>query len=374
MSEVTIQPVQSRGRRRQFLRLPWKLYAGDPNWVPPLRQHAEQLLGFRKHPFYLDAASQAFLATRGGEPVGRILAIVNRAHNRLHGDKRGFFGFFETIDDPAVAHGLLNAAADWLRQRGMEQVRGPMNPSLNYESALLIEGFDLPPNFMMTYNPAYYPPLLESWGLAKAQDLYAYWGHIGMLESVDPKLRKMIDAGTERFGIELRLMDQSRFREEVELFLDIYNLSFAGSWGFVPMSKPEIEHLAASLKHLIVPEMAVVAEVEGKPIGAAFCLLDYNVRIREIDGRLYPFGFLKLLRNRKQIKRIRVMSANVLPEYQRWGVGLLVLSGLLPLTGAWGIEEAEFSWIMESNRLSWGSLERGGAKRTKTYRIYDKDL
>jgi GNAT superfamily N-acetyltransferase len=148
----------------------------------------------------------------------------------------------------------------------------------------------------------------------------------------------------------------------------------AGTWGFVPLSADEIRHLAAGLRHLIVPELALMAEVDGKQIGACFGLLDYNPRIREIDGRLFPFGFLKLVTNRRAIKKVRLIATNVVPEYQRWGVGLVLLSGLVPHVRTWGIEEAEFSWVLESNKLSRGSLERGGAQRSKTYRLYDLEI
>jgi GNAT superfamily N-acetyltransferase len=238
----------------------------------------------------------------------------------------------------------------------------------------LVDGFDRSPFIMMTYNPPYYEKLFQAAGLEKSQDLYAFWGHIDMLGGLDAKLKYMSDCATERFGIAMRPMNKKKFRQEVEMFLDIYNQSMAGTWGFVPLSANEIRHMAAGMKYLIQPRLAVEAEVQGKPIGASFAMLDYNPRIKEIDGRLLPFGFAKLLGNKRGIKNMRVISTNVVPEYQAWGVGLVLLGGLLPMVHEWGIREAEFSWVLESNKLSRGSLERGGAVHYKTYRLYEMEL
>lgn len=371
MANLEIKPVQSRRDEKQFLDYPWKLYENDPNWIPPLRANQKELVGFKPHPFYKQAEGQAFLARRGGQVQGRVLALVNHAHNRRHKEERGFFGFYESIDDPEVARGLFDAVRQWLAERNIEKLRGPTNPSLNYECGLLIEGFDTPPTFMMTYNPPYYARLWEDYGFRKAQDLYAYEAHKDMLATVDPKLAFIVEEATRRFNVKMRSLDKSRFRDEVTMFLDLYNKSLAGTWGFVPFSDDEIGRLAAGLKHLIVPELAAVAEVEGRPVGAMFCLLDYNPRIKEIDGRLFPFGFVRLLWNRKKIPKARLLSANVLPEFQRWGLGLVLGAHMVPLGLSWGMTEAEMSWVLESNHLSRKSIERGGGKRTKTYRIYD---
>jgi GNAT superfamily N-acetyltransferase len=173
--------------------------------------------------------------------------------------------------------------------------------------------------------------------------------------------------------VTVRPLDRRRFDDEVRMFLDIYNSSLVGTWGFVPLSDGEVRHVAASLRHLIVPELALVAEVEGKPIGTAFCLLDYNPRIKGMQGRLFPFGFIRLLWNKRGIKRMRVISTNVVPAYQAWGVGLALSGALVQPILDWGVEETEFSWVLESNYLSKRTLERGGAIITKTYRLYQDD-
>jgi GNAT superfamily N-acetyltransferase len=303
--------------------------------------------------------------------VGRIAAIVNHVHNERYKEKRGFFGFFETSEDERVATGLLDAARSWLSEQGMDKMRGPMNPSMNYECGTLVDGFFEPPTFMMTYNHPWYDRLIQNAGFVKSQDMYAFWGHVEMLRGLDEKVKFVCEESIKRFNVHLRPLNRKRFMPEVKMFLHIYNESLGGTWGFTPLSDGEIEHAAQGLRYLIVPEMTTVAEVEGRPVAAVFGLLDYNRRIKQINGRLFPFGFLRLLWNRKQLKRVRLVSTNVIPEFQRWGLGLVVMSRLVPEALKWGIEEGEFSWVLESNHLSYKTLKRGGAKLTKTYRIYD---
>ncbi len=371
MSEISIQPVRTRKQQRQFLQFPWKLYRGDENWVPPLRGDQKALVGYAPHPFYRRNRAQTFLAYRHGDVCGRIAAILNHDHNEHHNEQRGFWGFFECVDDQQAASALFDAVRSWFAEQGIDKLRGPMNPSLNYTLGLLIEGFDSPPTFMMTYNPPYYQRLVEHYGFRKAQDLYAYEGRVEQLPKTTEKLKPVATRVIEYFGIKLRPLDTSHFFDDVEAFLEVFNRSLEGTWGFVPMTREEIRHAAKGLRWLIVPELAVGAEIDGRLVGATFCLPDYNPRIKAIDGRLFPFGFLRLILAKHKIKRVRLLATNVVPEYQRTGVGLALMHGLVPKALEWGLEEAEFSWVLESNLLSRGSLEKGGARRTKTYRIYD---
>ncbi len=371
MPQLEVIPVSSRRERKQFFDLPWELYRGDPNWVPPLRLVQKELLNYRHHPFYDDAEIQTFLALRDGRPCGRVAAIVNHAHNRQYDEKRGFFGFFESEEDDQISGRLFDTARAWFAERDIEAIRGPVNPSLNYECGLLIEGFHEPPWFMMTYNKDYYGRLIETYGFRKAQNLYAFWGHVDMLDEISRRLSSLSQNLLERFNLKCRVMDIKRFDEEIKTFLDIYNKSLVATWGFVPMSDGEIKSQAAGMKQMIVPELTTMAEIDGKPIGTMFGLLDYNPRIKAIDGRLLPLGFLKLLRKRKELTRVRLISTNVLPEYQSWGIGIALVARLVPDVLKWGIQEAEFSWVLESNGLSYKTLKKGGAKITKKYRIYD---
>ena len=373
MSDLHVIPASTRREKKDFLQFPWTLYENDPYWIPPLRGNQRELVGYKRHPFYANNQAQTFVAYRDGQVCGRIAAIVNQGHIERHKERRGFFGFFECIYDQKVADALFDAARDWLSERDIRCFRGPTNPSLNHELGLLIDGFDSSPTFMMTYNPPFYAELIENYGFKKTQDLYAYWGHVDMLPKISERLAPLAKQVVEHLDLTLRPLDKSRFAQEAASFLDVYNRSLTNTWGFVPMSDAEIRHMAAGLRYLMVPELAVGAEVDGKLIGAVFGLPDYNPRIKEIDGRLFPFGFLHLLRRKKDIKKIRLISTNVLPEYQLMGVGLVLMSELVPMTMEWGLEEAEFSWVLESNTLSRGSLEKGGAKLKKTYRLYDWD-
>jgi GNAT superfamily N-acetyltransferase len=371
MSHLEVIRVNNRRERKLFFNLPWDLYQGDPHWIPPIRLVQKELLNYRRHPFYDDAEIQTFVALRDGEPCGRIAALVNHAHNRQYHEQRGFFGFFESVEDAEVSGALLDAGRAWLAERGIEAIRGPVNPSLNYECGLLIEGFHEPAWFMMTYNKPYYGRLLEEYGFRTAQNLVAFWGHIDMLDEISKRLYSVSHSISERFNLQCRPMDVSNFGEEINTFLEIYNKSLVSTWGFVPMSAGEVRKQAAGLKQMIVPELTTVAEIDGKPVGTMFGLLDYNPRIKEMDGKLFPFGFLKLLRKRHALKRVRLISTNVLPEYQSWGIGLALVSRLVPDALKWGIEQAEFSWVLESNDLSYKTLKKGGAKISKRYRIYD---
>jgi GNAT superfamily N-acetyltransferase len=371
MSAVTVEPVVTRSQQKQFLNFPWRLHRDDPHWVPPLRFEQRELVGYRPHPFYEKNRVQTFLAYRGGEVCGRIAAILNQVHNEFRKERLGFWGFFECIDDQEAAAALFDAVKQWFAAQDIHALRGPTNPGMNYTWGLLVEGFDSPPTFLMPYNPAYYARLVEGCGFCKSQDLYAYWADAGMLPASSAKHGPIAEQIVEHFNVKIRTLDQSRFQADVEEFLAVYNRSMANHWNFAPMSAGEVRHMAKGLRHLLVPELAVAAEIDGRMVAAALALLDFNPTIKRIDGRLFPFGFLRLLWAKRKIKYVRLMAANVLPEYQLLGVGLVLLRAMVPKGLEYGIREVEYSWVAESNRLSRGSLEKGGTKRIKTFRLYD---
>lgn len=368
---VSVRPVRTRSDKKKFLRLPWRLYESDPQWVPPLLYSQRGLVAYAHHPFYDDAEVQTFLAECDGRVCGRIAAIVNHGHNRKFDDRLGFFGFFEAEDNQQVASALFDAAGDWLASQEMTSIRGPCNPSINYECGLLIEGCDSPPTFMMTYNPPYYQRLVEEYGFVKSQDLFTFCAGREMMDSVDPKVPFIIEEFQRRFDIKFRPLDVKRFDDDVRLFLRLYNDAMAGHWGFSPLSEAEVKHLSGELKHVIIPELTSFAEHDGRVVAALLTLPDINATIRKMNGRLFPFGIFTLLRNRRKVKRARLVATVVAPEFQRWGLGPVVQANVLPRGLELGMEEAEFSWVAESNQLSAQTLRRGGLEASKTHRLYD---
>jgi hypothetical protein len=256
----------------------------------------------------------------------------------------------------------------------MTAVRGPVNPSLNYTCGLLIDGFNCPPCFLMTYNRPYYAALLEACGFAKVQDLYAYEMDTGRLAVLTAKYKPAVLSVLDRPDIVIRSANRAKLRQEIETYLDIYNRSLDGTWGFTPLQPREASHIASELKKLIEPQFTAFAEINGKPIGAVFALLDYNQIFRKLNGRLLPFGFVRLITGRRKITTVRAMTLTMVPGYQDAGLSVVLLDKLTEPAAKWGIQCWEMSWILESNSRSRGSLERAGMKRTKTYRIYDKML
>ncbi len=371
MSSISVIPVSTKAQQKAFVKFAWDHYQDDPNWVPPLVSSIRELLDYKKHPFYEAAECQTFLAMNGDRIVGRIAAIIDHSHNKHHNEKRGMFGFFESIDDQAVANALFDAAKKWFANKDILLMRGPANPSQNYEWGMLVEGFHSPPTFLMTYNKPYYDGLVTGYGFEKSQDLFSYPAPTPMLDNIDPKLLFVATEATKRFNVDVRPINKKNFTRDLGIFLKLYNTALLSQWGFTPMSQSELAATATNLKFLIAPEMTSVAEVNGEGVGIAFGLLDYNPLIKKINGKLYPFGWIRLLLGRRKLKRVRLMSTNVSPEYQRWGLGVVLMARMVPEVLKWGIDEGEFSWVLESNKLSRGTLEKSGLVSDKTFRIYD---
>lgn len=377
--DITVAEANTRRDRKRFQRLPWSIYAGDRNWVPPILSQERALLGWpdwrgRRHPFFEHAEMVTLLAERAGEPVGRIAVFVNDVHNRTHDEQRGFFGFFECVDDVDVARALFDAGRRWLVTRGVTALRGPVNPSLNYTCGLLVDGFAAPPVFLMTYNPPYYAALLEACGFAKAQDLYAYEMDVALLAKLVDRYKPAVLSALDGRGLTVRRFDPSRFDEEILCYLDLYNSALSGTWGFTPLQPGEVKRIAADMRHIIAPEFAAFAMVDGKAVGAVLALLDYNQIIRTINGRLFPLGLLKLMWGRRQIDVARGMAVTMVPGYQQSGLSVVLIDRLVEAAKPWGLKSWEFSWVLESNKSSRGTLERAGTRRSKIYRIYDQPL
>lgn len=371
---VDVRPVETRAERKAFARFPWRIYPGSyPAWVPPLLSEEYQRIDPARNPFFQHGAAQLFLAYRDGEPAGRIAAIENRLHNEFHDDKVGFFGFFESQQDDEVASALLDAAAAWVRGRGLTSLRGPTNFSTNEECGLLVENFEAPPYVLMTYHPPYYADLLEGWGLTKVKDLLAH-------EVTDVEFDQERFAGLERLiarsklDIRLRSLDMKRFEEEVELVRDLYNAAWERNWGFVPMSDAEVEHMAKQLKQVVDPELVLFGEINGEPAGFALVLPDIYQAIRHANGRLLPFGLFKILWHMRRINGIRIITLGLKEEFRRSGLAAKLYLEIFKRGSAKGHTHAESSWILEDNHLMVSGVERMGFTHYKTYRLYERGV
>lgn len=369
--QVQISPVEGEADLHRFVRLPWKLYRGDDNWIPPLIGETKKILRPGKHPFHRHAEVALFLALRDAEVVGRIAAIVNHRHNEFHEEKTGFFGFFESIDDPAVSGALLETAARWAGERRMDRLRGPANFSTNEECAMLVNGFDSPPYVMMPYNPRYYPRLVEAAGFTKAQDLVAYhYTH----DAIPDRLLRAADGIARRENVSVRSINLRRFQDEIERFTAVYNRAWERNWGFVPMTEEEIVHMAKALRAAVNPDLILFLEKDSEPIGFAMALPDMNQAIRHANGRLFPLGLLKILYHARKIRTARVLVLGILKEHRGKGLDILLYIQLIKNGLRHGFRGGEFSWILEDNTAIRRPLERLGASAYKTYRFYERPL
>jgi len=372
---VCVEPVVSRSDTRRFLHLPWRLYAGDPCWIPPLRSQIAGLLD-RRHPFYEAGGGdrQLFLAWRAGRPVGRLAAILNRSHNRFHGDRSGFFGFFECDDDPAAARALVEAAAEWLRDLGCDRLIGPVNPSTNYECGLLVDGFDIPPAVMMPYNPSRYADLLEGAGLRKARDLLAFRSevHDGSLL----RLKRLADRVRAREGdLETRSVDLGNLARDVELVRFVYNRAWERNWGFVPASAGEFSYLAREIKGVVDPSLLRIALRGGSPVGFLLALPDINPALAVLNGTLTnPWRLLKAALVGRRRLGLRVLTMGVIPEARMRGVEALLVYESLQAALDRGYRWCEYSWILEDNELVKGTIRLMATQESQRYRLYEMDV
>jgi GNAT superfamily N-acetyltransferase len=378
--DLTIQPVRTARDRREFFRFPWTVYAGDPLWVPPLLADLEKQFDPSRNPFFEHAEVESFLARAEGRPVGRICAITNNAHVDFHREPVGFFGFFEVWDGEGsprpdgleTTRALLEAAGKWVRERGLSVLRGPMNFSTNDTCGVLVRGFDDPPAVMMTYNPPHYDQLLRGAGLEKAKDLVAYYLHRRDIEA--EKLQKAAALIERKQGFTVRSLNKKRFREELELIKEIYNAAWEENWGFVPMTPAEIDHMAGELKPFLDENLVVFVEKDGEAFGFAWGLADWNRAVRHANGRLFPFGLLKILWHARRIRKIRILTLGLKKEFRGQGADNLLYLRLYLNGVRKGYEEGEFSWILEDNQAIRKPLEKLGARVYKTYRIYETSL
>jgi GNAT superfamily N-acetyltransferase len=370
---VNVLPVQDAARKEDFIRLPFRLYQADRNWVPPLLSAERKMLDPARNPFYRHAEAAHFLAEKDGRIAGRISAIANRLHNETQGDKTGFWGYFETENDPEVAQALLDRAAAWLRERGLDRMLGPANPSLNDPCGLLVDGLAWSPFVLMTYNPGYYVKLVEEAGFTKAMDLIAY-----ILVEADierDKIDRVAAAIRKRADVKIRPIDTSRFERELATIQDVYNDAWEKNWGFVPMTAEEVRYMAEDLRPVLLPELAYIAELGGRPVGFAFAIPDINHILKKCRGSLLPFGWWQFLKfNLRKIPTYRLIALGVRREYHHLGLGTLFYQQYLDASAAHGYKAAELSWVLETNDLMNRAIKMMGAKPYKTYRLYERSI
>ncbi len=370
---MNVELVASRARQETFLRLPFRLYKFDPKWVPPLLSVERKMLDPRRNPFYEHAEAAHFLATSGARVVGRITAIHNRLHNEVQKDGTGFWGYFECENEPEAAKALFAAAEDWLRGKGLTRMVGPVNPSINDPCGLLVDGFGWSPFVLMTYNPPFYPALVEAQGHRKAMDLLAYILIHDDLNRL--KIDRVVDIVQRRTKAVLRPFNLAKFEDELKIVQDIYNDGWEKNWGFVPMTDAEVRFMAEDLRPILFPWFASIMEIEGRPVGFAFALPDINVALKKCNGSLWPFGWRHFLKsNLAKIPTLRIVALGIRKEYHRAGLGTLFYRNFIDEGLARGYHSAELSWVLESNDLMNRPLRTMGATLYKTYRLYEKNL
>lgn len=375
MSEIKISQVRSRSDRNAFIRFPWRIYENDPAWVPPLIIERKAFLDRKRHPFYQHGDATLLLAKRNGEVVGRIMASDDPNYNSLHQSNVGCFGLFDCIDDGEVAGALFRAAAEWMREKGRDEIMGPIDYSTNYVCGLLIDGFQHPPTLLTAHNPPYYADLLERCGFTKARDWYAWW--FSEAPQSAERLRKIASARADKQGVRIRPVNLKDMAGEAQRIRAIYNQAWEKNWGFVPFTEAEFEHMANEMKPLLIPPATLIAEIGNEPVGFVIGVPDINVALRHINGRLttfgLPIGLLKLLYYRTKIRTGRLVALGVVEKYRRVGVAEMLVLQVMDEAFKRGFT-GELSMTLEDNVMVNRFIEAMGAVRYKTYRIYSKSI
>ena len=373
---LQVLEVKGKAALDQFIRVPWSIYRDDPNWVPPLIVERRGALS-EKNPFFEHAEWCAWTAVRSGVPVGRISAQIDRLFLETQHEATGFFGLIEAPDDPEIFSALFTTAENWLRSRGLKRVLGPFNLGINQEIGILVEGFETPPFIMMGHSPRYYAAALERQGYRAEQDILAYLlptsGFV-----VPPAMQALLRRQAQRIGA--RVFRRARRVEELEVMREIFNDAWSDNWGFVPFTRAEFQAIGKELLMLVPDDYIRIAEVDGQPAAFIVMLPNINEAIRDLDGRLMPWGWLKLLWRLKvrSPRTARVVLMGVLKKYQNTRLGpalaFLTIGGLeVPGKGR-GIEQVELSWVLESNMGMRNIAEQVGGRVSKRYRMYGKEL
>ena len=373
----SVRPVDGWRDRKRFIDFPYAFYPDRyPHWIPPLRRDVKSTLSPSKNAFFDHGQMQLFVAEdASGGVVGRVAAILNGMHLQKYDDATGFFGFFECVDDDAVADALLDAATGWLRGEGMRRVRGPANPSLNDTAGLLVDGFDREPSILMPYNPPYHAAMLERYGFERAMTMWAYYVHKKYADA--ERLRRGAEIVRRRTpGLSLRSLDMDRFDAEARTILDIYNDAWSDNWGHVPMTEAEFQQLADELKQIVVPETVFLVEHDGTPVAFSITLPNLNHALKHVpDGRLFPLGLPKLLLHAHYgIRECRMPLMGVRKAYQGKGLDALLVLATVEEGPTNGFDACEMSWVLDTNDRLKNHVEALGAVKDKEYALYEMPL
>ena len=366
--------MASRQGMREFIELPFRLHSNHPQWVPPLRLERHAYLSRRLNPFFGHGDAAFFLARREGRAVGRISAQVDDNFNAFHGSRWGNFGFLELEDDPEVMAALLAAAEDWLRARGMEEMVGPFDLTMNEESGVLVEGFDHRPSIRFAWQPPYLQRLCEGAGLEKAVDTLAWDLEVGQRENILPLMFDLDRQAREEHGIRIRKMTRRTLRRDLEAFQEVYNAAWSQNWGFVPYSKEDLDAYAVDLQLVFDPDWFMIAETpDGRVAGVAISPLDVNQVLARMGGRLLPFGWWHFLRRRQVIDRVRVGFLGVHPDHQHTGVAASLYIEHYDMAAKGRVYRGELGWILEDNPINRG-MEALGATVIRRYRVFRRPI
>lgn len=370
---MRILEVDSKKLLSKFIKFPFKLYKDDPNWVAPLIMDQKNFFNRKKNPYFEHSDAQLFLAYENDKIVGRISAHTNIPHNKTHNDKIGFFGFFECINNQEIADALFNKAKEWLKNKGMDTMRGPASFSVNDECGLLVDAFDSSPMLMMTYNPEYYVQLFENYGLIKSMDMYAYYVPVKPPPERLARLAKKIEKRGQFTVRALSSKNRKKLRSDIEKIYHLYEDAWKDNWGYVPCSAREFDMIVDKLMPIIRPEFVYIAEIDGKAVGMSVTLPDYNFILKKIRGRIFPFGWLTLLLNINKITGLRVPIMGVLDEYKNRGIDVVFYCKSFETAANHKnpYKDAEFSWVLETNTMMNKISKTLTAEIYKTYRFYD---
>ena len=361
---------------KAFIELPYGVHANHPQWVPPLKLERRMFLNRRMNPFFTHGEAEYFLARRDGRVVGRASAQINHSFNDTHGAKWGWFGFFELYEDHEVAGALLDAAADWLRARGMERMVGPADFSMNDESGILVEGYELVPMLRQPWQPPYYRTLVERAGMEKAMDLLMWNLEVRDRSRVMPGIEELAERLKPDHGISVRRMRRLHLRSELDRFAEVYNAAWSENWDFVPYSKKDLDSLALELQLVFDKHWAFVAEREDtkEVVAVALTFPDINQVLARMKGRLLPLGWWQFVRKGKIMDRVRVGFLGVKPEYQHTGVAAKLYIEHFQAASERPQSGGEMGWILETNTAMNRGMEGMGGRVVKRYRVYERRL